>query len=344
MAAQSIIGLDLGNSSIKAVELAKIGNTIQLISLGSIPTPPRGLLSDTALDEQGMVDIISKLLHDMKSSSKTVNTALPESQVFTRVIEVPKLSEKELASSIQWEAEQYIPLPIEKVNLDYAILEFDKSNNKMSVLLIAAPIKLIEKYSRILDTAGLTLSSVETDAIAITRTIPKEIPPTSNIVLINIGAHSTDICTVKNKQISFVRSIPTGGENITRAIAEELGFTSGQAEEYKRTYGLEKDKLEGKIFATVQPVFQSIVDEIKKVIAFFNEHHQNETITSTILSGGSAKLPGLVTYLASETGIDTQVSNPFANVTIDPKIKLQVEANSSIFTVAVGLALKDFVE
>lgn len=345
MPAQQVIGLDLGYNSIKAVELVKNGQTVQLESIGSIPTPPRGLLSDTPLDEQGMVDVISRLLHDMKVTTKLVNTSLPESQVFTRVIDVPKLSEKELASSIQWEAEQYIPLPIDQVNLDYAILGGDngKDKDKMKVLLVAAPIKIIEKYTRILENAGLTLASIETEAIALSRILPAGIPEKSSLLLLNLGATSTDICIVRNKLLNFVRTIPTGGESLTRAISEELGFSSGQAEEYKRTYGLEKDKLEGKVFASIQPVFVTIIDEIKKIIAFYKERYPTEELSTIILSGGTAKLPGAISYLASETGINSQIGNPFENIVLQPNTKASVESTSSLFTVATGLALKDFV-
>lgn len=343
MPAQSVLGLDIGFHSIKAVELARVGSGIQLISLGSIPTPTRGLLSETPVDEQVMVDTIGRLLHDMKATTKVVNTSLPESQVFTRVIEVPKLTEKELASSIHWEAEQYIPLPIDQVNLDYAVLGTGSNGNTMQVLLVAAPLKVIEKYSRILDKADLKVSSIETDAISILRVIPKSIPATSTIFLINIGATSTDVCIIKNRLLSFVRSVPTGGDSFTRAVVEELGFTQQQAEEYKRAYGLDKHKLEGKIFTSIQPVFNIIIDETKKILAFYKEHYPSDAVSSILVFGGSAKLPGLISYVASETGIDSQIANPFENIIIDAKIKEQVEANSSIFAIATGLALKDFV-
>lgn len=334
MAAQAVLGLDIGFHSIKAVELARVNKTIQLVSLGSIPTPPRGLLSETTVDEKAMVDTILKLLHDMKATSKIVNTSLPESQVYTRVIEVPKLSEKELASSIQWEAEQYIPLPISQVNLDYAVLG-GEDNNSMHVLLVAAPRKIIDKYSRILAEAGVSLASVETDAIAILRVIPKEVPESANLLLINIGANASDICIVRKRILTFVRTVPIGGDSFTRAISEELGFNPAQSEEYKRTYGLDKEKLEGKVFASIQPVFHTIIEEIKKIQAFFRDHYANEELSSAIVYGGSARLPGLISYIAGETGVDLQVSNPFEDIEVHPSIKQQIEANSPSFAVSV---------
>ncbi|OGG13675.1 hypothetical protein A2773_00070 [Candidatus Gottesmanbacteria bacterium RIFCSPHIGHO2_01_FULL_39_10] len=343
MAAQSIIGLDIGFHSIKAVELGRVNNNTQLISLGSIAMPEQAILGDNPNDEKIVVDTIGKLFHDMKVKSNIVNTSLPESSVYTRVIEVPRLTDKELAASIHWEAEQYIPLPIDQVNLDYAVLGNGKTGNTMQVLLVAAPLAIIERYTRILSRADLVVSSIETDAISILRVIPQTLPEKANILLINIGARSTDICIVRQRVLTFVRTVPSGGDSFTRAIAEELGFALPQAEEYKRAYGLDNTKLEGKIAASIAPVFSIILEEIKKILVYFREHNPEDKITTSLLFGGSAKLPGLMSYIASETGIDTILGNPFENIYVDPKIKAQVESNFSTFAIATGLALKEFV-
>lgn len=343
MAAQPHIGLDLGFSSIKAVALSGSAGHLTLVSVGSIATPPRGILSETPADEQNMVNIIARLFHDMNVTVKNVNIALPESQVFSRVIEIPKLTEKELSSAIQWEAEQYIPLPINQVNVDYAILESIKESDTMKVILVAAPIRLIEKYTRILETAGLTIGSIETDAIALSRIIPKNIPADANLLLLSIGASSSDICIMRKNTLSFVRSIPTGGESLTRVIAEEMGFTHDQAEEYKKTYGLDTNQLEGKIAASIQPVFTTIIEEINKVLAFYKEHYPNDSITGNIISGGSAKLPGLIGYITSATGVDSQIATPFEGIAMDEKSKSLVESSASTFTIATGLAMKDLI-
>lgn len=343
MAAQSILGIDLGSNSIKVVELLKRGNDIVLSSLGSIPTPPRGLNSDIPLDEQAVVEVLSKLLKEMKTTSKVVHASLPESQVFTRVIDIPNLTEKELSSSIEWEAEQYIPLPIDKVNLDYAILSRNQDANTMKVLLIAAPTKIIEKYTRIFEAAHLTIASLETDAIATSRIIPKNLPEKSCEIFINIGAVTSIIGVVVNKTLMFVRAISSGGDLYTRVIVDELGFTPAQAEEYKRAYGLDKNQLEGKIYATLAPAIKPLMDEVKKVIAYFLEHYPGEKLTTILLSGGSVRMPGLLTHIASETGIDTQVVNPFEYCISTPQQKALLDQNVSYFTVAMGLGVKDWI-
>lgn len=343
MAAPSVLGIDLGLNAIKIVELVKKGNNIVLSSLGSIPTPPRGLISDVPLDEQAVVDILLKLMKEMKVNSRGVHASLPESSVFTRVIDLPNLTEKELSSSIKWEAEQYIPLPIDKVNIDYAILTRNNEANSMKVLLIAAPLVLIEKYTRIFESANLEILSLETDAIASCRVIPKSLPEKSNELILNIGAGTSVIGIVKDRALIFVRTVSTAGETFTRTIADELGFSHQQAEEYKRTYGLKREELEGKIFTTLSPVFGILMEEVKKVITYFNSQYPQEKLTTLLLSGGSVRMPGMVSYIASETGLDTQVVNPFENIIYNPSQKAVIEANATYFTVAVGLGMKEWL-
>ncbi|MBI2611333.1 type IV pilus assembly protein PilM [Candidatus Gottesmanbacteria bacterium] len=343
MAAQSVLGIDLGSNAIKIVELVKKGNNIALSSLGSIPTPPRGLISDVPLDEQAVIDVLVKLLKEMKVVSKGVHASLPESNVFTRVIDLPNLTEKELSSSIKWEAEQYIPLPIDKVNIDYAIISRNNEANSMKVLLIAAPLTLIEKYTRIFESANLEILSLETDAIASSRITPKSLPEKSNEMILNIGATTSIIGIVKDKSLIFVRTMSMAGNNLTRTIADELGFSPSQAEEYKRTYGLDRNQLEGKIFTTLSPVFQQLMEEVKKVIAYFNGQYPQEKLTTILLSGGSVRMPGLVSYIASETSLDTQVVNPFEDISFNPTQKAMIEANAPYFTVAVGLGIKEWL-
>src|SRR3989344_5408410 len=144
----AILGLDIGSHSIKVVELLKEKTEIKLLSAGTSPTPPRALASGTSADLEAVAIVIKKLLKDAGATSRQAIVAPPESQVFTRVIDMPQLSPRELASAIKWEAEQYIPLPLDQVNVDFTVLRDSKKTGKntMEVLLVAAPKTLIEKY------------------------------------------------------------------------------------------------------------------------------------------------------------------------------------------------------
>jgi type IV pilus assembly protein PilM len=157
--AKAVLGLDLGTQYIKYVQLEHIGkDQFRLLSVGMAPAPAKGINSDATIDLEALAASIKKLLKDGGVHSREVNIALPESNVFTRIIQVPPLSERELASAIKWEAEQYIPLPLEEVNMDFSIVGESKDkdgNKKLDILLVAGPKLIIERYNKILEMCDL---------------------------------------------------------------------------------------------------------------------------------------------------------------------------------------------
>ena len=336
-----LLGLDIGTQTIKAVEISRDKNVNSLLAAGFIPTPVKSFNTQTTSDERVLASSINRLVHDMKLNSADVSASLPSSAVTTRVIEIPIMSDSELASSIQWEAEQYIPVPVSKVKIDYTVISKNEQNAKMKILLVAAPIDLIEKYIRVITLAGLNPVALETEILAATRSIITSFPALSHSLVLSFGATTTEIALLYNQTLVFTKSVPIGGNTLTRAIAEELGFEFAQAEEYKKTYGLDEDKLEGKIAKSIAPYFTSLVSEIEKNVSYFKEQFPKDEIKSITICGGSAKLPGFVLSLTKNLGLDSQISNPFINLSVDPKILPVLSADSPIYTQAVGLALKD---
>jgi type IV pilus assembly protein PilM len=339
--AKILLGLDIGTQTTKAVQLLKDKNKVNLFAAGFIATPVNGLSSTNINDEQAVGDSINRLVHEMKISTTEVSISLPSSKVITRVIYVPLMNEKELASSIQWEAEQYIPWQLSKMKLDYAIIDTDVNAKKMKVLLVAAPIELIEKYMRISQFAGLQTVAIETEILAMARCACVSYPNLSNMLLVTIGATTTEIAIVHNQILIYTKTYPVGGNTFTRAIVEDLGFDPNQAEEFKKTYGLEEDKLEGKLVKIIDPYFQNMLSEIEKNVTFFKEQYPQEELSIIILSGGTSRMPGLVLNLTKRLGIDSQIINPFMNINVDPKVLPIITPDAVLYTTAVGLALKD---
>ncbi len=337
MAAKLPIGLDIGSHTVKLVALEKRNNGYWLRAAAITPTPPRGLISEAEADLEAVGVAIKKLFMDTKIMDRQVNVSLPESQIFTRVVDMPFLTEEELASAIKWEAEQYIPMPLAEVKIDFAILNPVKKGTdaKMQVLLVAAPLTLIDKYGKILNMAGLQVVSLEPEIIAINRSLMagSQVPT----LVINLGAATTDLSIVRRNILVFTRSIASGGEALARAVARDMGFELSQAEEYKRTYGFE----EGKILAAVKPIFDTVIEEIKRALAFYQGRYPDEPIKIVSLCGGTSKLPGLVVYIAENLGIETQIGNPWTNITKDPKIFPKVDEDGPIFAVAAGLAMRE---
>lgn len=339
---KSLLGLDIGSHSVKLIEIGSSGGP-QLLSAGSISTPPKALQSSLESDQEAVSEAIRQLIKETGAKSNSVVLALPESQVFTRVIEVPALSPRELSSAISWEAEQYIPLPLDQVNLDYSILRDAKETgtNKMDVLLVACPKTLLEKYLTIIERAELIPVAAETEIIATARALSRSVASVKGAsLLVSLGAQTTDVAILRNGVLAFTRSISAGGEALSRALVSGLDFNVNQAEEFKRTYGLEQDKLQGKIVTAVKPIMDTIIGEIKRALAFYAEKHKNEKVDVALLSGGTAKLPGMVVYIAQNIGIETQLASPWVGVKRDARFAV-LEAEGATFTVAAGLALRD---
>ncbi|OGG03347.1 hypothetical protein A2W14_01770 [Candidatus Gottesmanbacteria bacterium RBG_16_37_8] len=336
-----LLGLDIGSQTIKAVQLSRNKNKVSLLSAGYIPTPKVEANSTGRSDEQVIANAINQLAHDMKLATGDVSISLPSYKVVTQVIEVPIMNDKELESSIQWEAEEYIPLPLNKVKIDYSLISKNETSKKMKLLLVAAPISLIEKYMRIVSLSGLNPVAIETEILASIRSTINSLPTLPNILLVSIGATNTEIAIIRQQLLVFARIFPIGGNTLTRAISEELGFEFQQTEEYKKTYGIEEDKLEGKLGKIMSPFFNNLFSEIDKTMAYFREEYPKEELMTLVISGGAAKMPGLMLSATKNIGINSQISNPFINIEVDQDVLTTLNQDAPIYTTAIGLALKE---
>ncbi|HVA96280.1 MAG TPA: type IV pilus assembly protein PilM [Candidatus Acidoferrales bacterium] len=337
-------GLDIGTTSIKVVWLNQENNVITYNSSLAVSTPVQGMQSESPFDHQEMAQVINKLVIDAKITTNNVNISLPENHAYTKVIEMPVLADNELANAIYWEAEQYIPVPLDTVTLAWNKLRSIKTplpEEKMQVLLVAAPKELIKRYQAILDLAGLNVASIETDILAVIRSmINPQNAPTS--LVISIGAMSTTLGIVQNGFLVFNYSVPLGGVALTRAIASDFGLQPGQAEEYKRVYGLSDKNFGGKVGKAIEPILTALMGEIKKAITFYSEKYKNESpITQMLLTGGGASLPGLAVYFAQNLGIESVLANPWKMLNIQG-VPQAVEVNGPEFSIAIGLALKEY--
>lgn len=339
----NFFGLDIGSSSLKAVEVKKTstGKTLSLYASGPMP-PTASFYADSEDDLKEISASIRDFVNSYPFSTDKVVVALPESRIFTRVISVPRMSEKDLGSSMQWQAQQYVPVPLSDVSLDYQVIDSPTSSDQMDVLLIAAPKLLVNKYLRIIKAASLDPVGIETETMAVSRSLVSDEPGTPPTMIVNIGALTTDLAVVNRSSIRFTRSISTGGNAMARAISQALGFDLNQAEEYKRTYGLDQTQLEGKIMQAIKPIFDVVVDEIKRSIAFYSSHKKEEKIKRVILCGGTASLPGIIVYMAASLDLEVQLGGPWQKIYLPPKFSAkELEQIGPSFAVACGLAIKE---
>lgn len=340
------IGLDIGFSTIKVVSLLKDkSGPAKLVSLGTIPSPIPGMLSDQQTDLENVAVAIKKLLSATKIEQKEVIAALPESRVFTRVIDdLPYLSDSELSSAIRYAAEEFIPMPLSDVNLNWQILQ--RSNPKLKdartvVLVIASPKNVVAKYVNVLSLAGLRPKALETEIIATARSLVGNNPFSPSTLIVQMGSTTTDFAAVAKGLIWLTRSISTGGMALTRALAQQFNFELSQAEQYKRVYGLLEDQLEGKVFEALKPVVDIMLGECKRVIQAFDAKYTQNPIKRVVLSGGGAKMPGFVVYLANSLGLEVQEADPWYLIAKEKSLLSKLSQDAPSYSVAVGLALRE---
>ncbi|MBI2334601.1 type IV pilus assembly protein PilM [Candidatus Daviesbacteria bacterium] len=339
------VGLDIGFFSIKAVQLDRSGNQPKLMTLGAMPTPLPGMISEQDSDLEKVAETIKRLFANFGFNTKEAVVALPENKVFTRVIDdLPYLTDEELSSAIKYAAEEFIPMPLSDVNLNWQVLARSDGKNKNSktiVLVIASPKMAVEKYVKVLSLAGIKAKALETDLIAITRSLVGRNPFSPSTLIIQLGATSTDLAVVSQGLIWLTRSISTGGIALTRQLAQQFNFEVAQAEEYKKVYGLSQDQLEGKVFEAMKPLADIIATEAKRITQAFDTKYPQNQIKRVVLSGGGAKMPGLVIYLANSLGLEVQEADPWYSVIKEKGMEAKLATVAPLYSVAVGLAERE---
>ncbi len=336
-----MVGIDIGSKTIKIVEIGREGNAASLLASGIVGYT--GTAVEKMTDEKemaGVSQIIRKLHHEAGVSSKEIVVSVPEPQVFTRTVKFPMLTDAEISSAVKWEAEQYIPIPLKEAIVQHTVLLRNEKATppEVIVLLVAAPRVVVEKFTKVISLAGLTPVAVETELIALVRALA---PVDKTVMLVDIGAASTDISISRDGLLSFSRSIPIAGEAFSRAVTQGLGVTAAQGEEYKKTYGLEASQLEGKVKGVLEPVLRMVVDEIKKAINYYQTEEKGEVPSAVIISGGTTGMPEIITSLSSLLGMEVLIGNPFARLNLDPETAKKLAPYAPLYSVAVGLALRE---
>lgn len=340
-----IIGLDLGKNNFRAVEMENNKGKITLLKYGIYENPKINIEGDNKEDLVNYANAVREFFSETGFTTQNVVTALPEHQVFMRVIKMPLMNDKDLDNSIRFEAEQYIPMPLKEVNLSHQKIDPDLDDkNKINVLLVAAKKSILEKYVEILRMAHLTPKGMEPEALSVGRILGDSEERPSASIIIDIGVSSSLIIITYRGYVRFTRSIPFGGDILTRSIQQSLGLDYNQAEEYKKAYGLDPNHAEGKIFNILKPMFDNVVMEVKRSKIFFTSHNPNVNINRVILCGGTALMPGILFYMATNLDSEVELANPWRNILISNKYESKKDylyEHGPIFSTSVGLAMKE---
>lgn len=335
-------GLEFGSSSIKVAQVTVTGpKAFVVTALGSGPNSAGSLDFADPVISQKIAASLKKVLSESGIKEKRVVVAIPESHVFSRIIEMPPMSEAELTSAISWEAEQFVPIPIADVELDYSIVDSGNNNKdkKMLVYMVAAPKKKLQAMVDFLINVGLDPIAVESEMVAIARSL-SYLPSAVPTLILSLGALSSLIGILKESSLLFSYVTQVGGVALTRSLSQGLALPLPQAEQYKKTYGVDPNQLEGKVRRGLLIGLSQIVDEMRKAMEYYATTH-NERVGRILLTSGGAYLPGLVTYLTEEFGgIEVVVADPLSVGKAARGVVLPKER--AHLAVALGLAQRTF--
>lgn len=337
----SALGLDLGTTSFKLVELEKTRGGFLLKHIGIAQNPLGTVQTDSRGQRLSLAETIKKLISQTKTQQNRVRINLAENLAFTRIISLPVMSDAEVQSAMNWEAEEHIPVALDQVQMDWSVISRPQKGvkeGKMTILLIAARKTAVNQLIALVAETGLELAGIETTLTAAARAVVKSSDPPT--LLIRLGAATCDFAVFSAGEIRLVHSTDTGGATFTRAIARDLSLSVPQAENYKRSYGLNSSLLEGKVKNSILPVFQYIIEEARKVVNSFESNEKGVKVDRAILSGGTALMPEFVANVAEALGISEVVlADPFADCL--PEKNVIIPAEKPVYTVAVGLAKRE---
>ncbi len=344
---KQLLGLDIGTSAVKVVLLKEQHKAYTLQALGIEPLPPEVIVDGAIMDIGIVVEAIRKIMSAQRIKTKNVAISVSGHSVIVKRITLPKMSQEELADSIHWEAEQYIPFDIEDVNIDFHIFEEfnDESSSEMDVILVAVKKDKVNDYTNLVRQAGLTPVVVDVDGFAIGNQyeINYGVQSEKIVALIDIGAGVMNINIMQGSTHMLYRDISIGGNQFTDAIQKELNVSFDQAEQLKMGEAVEGINPES-VNEIVNSVLEDISHEIQRSFDYFKATSSTPGIDNIILTGGCSKIRGggIAKFLSERLGVEVMIGNPFNNITYNERKfdPVMIEEVAPLCSVAVGLALR----
>ena len=339
---KDIVGVDIGSSAVKLVQLRQIKGGYQLAHVGILPLPAEAIVDNTLMDSSSIVETVKNLLGSLNVKAKEAVCSISGNSVIIRKISLPVMPVEELEDQIHWEAEQYIPFDINDVNVDFEILSPDDQDpSKMNVLLVASKKDIINDYLAVFAEAGLKLVVVDVDSFAVQNAYETNYPDEGNevVALVNIGASIINLNIVRGGYSLFTRDVQMGGNLFTEEIQKQFGLNSEDAEVMKLTAASSEDP---RLKDVLQRVNETLANEMRRSLDFYNSTAGEERIAKVYLSGGAAKTAQLMETVQQRLVLPVEMLNPFQRVAVNEKQfdREYLEEIAPLVTVAVGLATR----
>ncbi len=342
---KNIFGLDISQGSLKIVELQKFGKSVGLKSFARAEFPKGLVINDVVTDNKVFAHILSQTMQKPQYGKLDTNRAvvgIPESKSFVRVIQIPLLTDKEIENAVLFEAENFIPMPIDQVYMDWQKL--GESSGKLNILIIATPKDFVDKLLSVLDECGIVVQALEADSQSVRRSVLSR-ENKETLLIVDIESGSSNLVMVEDGHLQFTSSVPIAGNNFTDSIAKSLGVSFAKAEEIKQKVGIANTADYPNIQIALLPTLGSLTEEIKGILKFHREHYSQKPVSRLVLCGGGARLKNLPQYFSEQfsqtENIRVELGNPWINF---PEIKNIPLDNTEVldFTGAIGMAMRNF--
>ncbi|MDR3643017.1 MAG: type IV pilus assembly protein PilM [Candidatus Doudnabacteria bacterium] len=330
---KSILGVDIGTSNIKIVQVTHQDTPI-LDTYGIVNTSYQIGIKNDAQATQQMAGVLRSLVDRAGVTAKRCVISFPNSAVFSSVVQLPKMNEKELASAVEFEAKKYVPLALSEVDLSWSIVnDVPGLGNTVKVLLTAVPKQITKNYMEVFELAGLNPEVGEIEALALIRALIGNVP--INCVIIDIGARSTGLNIIENGFLRLSRNLSIGGDTITDKIAQTLNVSIFRAEQFKKDFGVSNATF---LPDAIRPVLNVIKTEVKQLLNIYNS--QKARPEKILLVGGGSNLPGLQEFF-SDLDLKVELGNPLKTVTYSQQAAPVLQRYSLSLPIAIGLALRN---
>lgn len=346
----SVVGIDIGSSSLKVVQLKRVGGTAVLETYGELALGPYAgaeVGQATNLPASTISETMNDLLREANVTTRSAGISIPFSRSLLTLVELPRRADaQEQKTVIELEARKYIPVPVSEVQLDWFILpdvipEGGTVPDKIRVLLVAVHNDELSLLENVVKTAQLEASFYEIEIFSTIRSVVDE--PVKPVLVIDIGASATKVYVVESGVVALSHNIPEGGQDVTRTIAHAHGLSVMKAESLKKEHGFSKKENTGYSIKTIELVFSRIFEETKRVLNQFETAHK-KTISGIVLTGGGGVTKELANYAQSFFAISVTIADPFGKTRAPAFMRPVLSEIGPEFAVAVGLALRKIQE
>lgn len=341
-------GLDISDFTIKFMKLERAWDDISIAAFGEVKIPEGIVVGGEIKKENELAHLLEQNLvteNGERFSDRFVVATLPEEKSFVHLIQLPKMKSEDAGKAVRWELEGVVPLPIEDLYFDHAILPSAKDPiDHLDILVTAFPKAIVESYWRVLDAAGFVVEALELESQAISRSLWSGEPEA--FIYIDLGATRTSFMIVTADSLVFTLSVPLGGRDFDRAIAERLGVSLDEARKIKIEAGLSREYRDGAVYEALLPLVSALAEELKKQIDFYRDHSSHRhgmprEISAIVLSGGDANLIGFVNHLGITLKKEVKLGNPLGRLLVQKGFHPPFHKRQSLrYTAAIGSALR----